>query len=95
MAKLAGSEICDQFSVVEGGKYCYNDDYVKMYLANTWDPNLSITGADGLPKISMAGNVVRPSTSVRISMRLPPTLDPATAQAAIEKKLTENVPYNA
>lgn len=43
----------------------------------------------------MAGNVVRPSTGVRISMRLPPNMDPAVAQAAMEKKLTENVPYNA
>lgn len=43
----------------------------------------------------MAGNVVRSSTSVRISMRLPPTLDPHAAQAAMEAKLTTNVPYNA
>jgi len=47
-----------------------------MYLANTWEANLSVTGADGLPPINMAGNVVRPSTSVRLSMRLPPTMDP-------------------
>jgi len=40
---------------------------------------MSITGADGLPPIQMAGNAVRPSTSVRISMRLPPTMDPAAA----------------
>jgi len=76
MAKLSGSEMCDQFAMVEGAKYCYNDDLVKMYLANTWEANLSVTGADGLPKISMAGNVVRPSTSVRLSMRLPPAMDP-------------------
>lgn len=56
---------------------------------------MSITGADGLPPIQIAGNVVRSSSSVRISMRLPPTIDPKMAQAAIEKKLTEDVPYNA
>jgi hypothetical protein len=76
MAKLAGSEICDQYGVVEGGKYCYGNDYVKMYLANTWEANLAVTGADGLPPINMAGNVVRPSTSVRLSMRLGPQMDP-------------------
>jgi hypothetical protein len=58
--------------MVEGAKYCYGDDYIKMYLANTWEANLAVTGADGLPKIAMAGNVVRPSTSVRLSMRLGP-----------------------
>jgi len=56
---------------------------------------MSITGADGLPPIQMAGNVVRNKTGVRISMRLPPAMDPHVAQAIIEKKLTENVPYNA
>jgi acetylornithine deacetylase/succinyl-diaminopimelate desuccinylase-like protein len=43
----------------------------------------------------MAGNVVRSSTSVRLSMRLPPTMDPKKAQAIIEEKLTVDVPYNA
>jgi acetylornithine deacetylase/succinyl-diaminopimelate desuccinylase-like protein len=56
---------------------------------------MSITGCDGLPPIAMAGNVVRPKTAVRISMRLPPSMDPHKAQAIIEKKLTTDVPYNA
>jgi hypothetical protein len=55
-----------------------------MYLDNQWNGNLSVTGADGLPPIKMAGNAVRASTSVRLSMRLPPTMDPHKAQAAIE-----------
>lgn len=55
-----------------------------MYLDNQWNGNLSVTGADGLPPIKMAGNAVRSSTSVRLSMRLPPTMDPHKAQAAIE-----------
>lgn len=56
---------------------------------------MSITGADGLPPVSMAGNAVRASTSVRISMRLPPTMNAAKAQEILEKTLTTNVPYNA
>lgn len=56
---------------------------------------MSITGADGLPAVSMAGNVVRASTSVRVSMRLPPALNPQEAEAVMRKKLTENVPYGA
>ena len=47
-----------------------------MYLNNVWRPNLSITGIDGIPSISMAGNVLRSHTSVRLSMRLPPVADP-------------------
>jgi hypothetical protein len=50
-----------------------------MYLDNQWNGNLSVTGADGLPPIKMAGNAVRSSTSVRLSMRLPPTMNPLEA----------------
>lgn len=56
---------------------------------------MSITGAGGLPPIMMAGNAVRASTSVRISMRLSPIMDPHKAEEIMKKKLTENVPYNA
>jgi len=56
---------------------------------------MSITGADGLPPVGMAGNAVRSSTSVRISMRLPPSMDPKKAYQIIESKLTTDVPYGA
>ena len=92
---LAGDDMCTKYAIVDGGKYCHHDDLVKMYLANQWSANLSVTGADGLPPINMAGNVVRASTSVRLSMRLPPTMDPSVAEAALKSKLTTDVPYGA
>lgn len=49
---------------------------------------MSITGADGLPPINMAGNVVRSSTGARVSMRLPPTMDPKKAEAIMREKLS-------
>lgn len=95
MVKLAGDEIHNKYGLVDGATCCKPNDLKEMYLDNQFRANLSITGADGLPPIQMAGNVVRPSTSVRLSMRLPPNIDPAVAEAAMIKKLTENVPYNA
>lgn len=56
---------------------------------------MSITGADGLPATGMAGNVLRPSTTVRISMRLPPTYEAHDADKILHEKLTTDVPYNA
>ena len=76
MVKLAGNEIYSKYAVVDGAGYVSQDDLKDMYLTNQFGANLSVTGADGLPPIQMAGNVVRASTSVRLSMRLPPTLDP-------------------
>lgn len=65
-----------------------------MYLNSTWRPSLSITGADGLPQVAKAGNVLRPSTTLRLSLRLPPNGDPAVLQDRLIKKVSENVPYN-
>ena len=71
------------------------DDKVKMYLNYCWNPNLSITGAECLPPRATAGNVVRSQTGIRLSMRLPPTADPASCLATLKKMITTDVPYGA
>ncbi len=71
------------------------DNLPEMYLNNVWRPNLSITGADGLPPIASAGNVLRPSTTVRCSMRLCPTFNAKKATEIMTQKLTQDVPHNA
>jgi len=79
LAELAGTDMHNKYAVVEGVKYCSQDNLEKLYLKSTWEANLSVTGCDGLPGIAMAGNVIRPKTGVRISMRLPPSMDPKKA----------------
>lgn len=71
------------------------DDEAELILNNTWRPTLSITGAAGLPDPAVAGAVLRASTSLRLSLRLPPTVDAEVARAALEKLLTSDVPYGA
>lgn len=66
-----------------------------MYLNNTWRANLSITGAEGLPDLTKAGNGVRGSTTIRLSCRLSPVFDCDKAVEIISKKLTTDVPHNA
>ena len=65
-----------------------------MYLNTTWRANLSVTGAGGLPDYTKAGNVVRPKTTLRLSMRLPPNMDAEVAAKSIREKLTTDVPHN-
>lgn len=67
----------------------------EMYLDYVWRPNLSITGAGGLPDLSKAGNVVRAKTIVRASLRLSPDFDADLARDKLIELLTTNVPYNA
>jgi hypothetical protein len=61
------------------------DDLPEVVLNRTWRPALSITGADGLPPIANAGNVLRPVTRLKLSLRLPPTVDGERASAGIEE----------
>jgi hypothetical protein len=58
-----------------------------MYLNSVWRPSLAITGADGLPPTAKAGNVIRPSTTLRLSLRLPPNADPHKSQEIFLKKV--------
>jgi len=93
---LVGMDLCTKFPIHEQSKYEIHEGGLKdMYLANVWGANLSVCGIDDIPAIMMAGNVVRPATSVRLSMRLCPMTDPAKALAVMKEKLTTNVPYNA
>lgn len=64
------------------------------YVNNTWKSTLCVVGAD-LPATATAGNVLRPETTAKISIRLPPTLNVEAAKATVKRLLTENVPYGA
>jgi acetylornithine deacetylase/succinyl-diaminopimelate desuccinylase-like protein len=70
-------------------------DLAEAVLNRTWRPALSITGADGLPPIADAGNVLRPATSLMLSLRLPPPVDGAAAAAALKRLLEDQPPHGA
>ena len=71
------------------------DNKVEGVLRRTWKPALSIVGSDGLPPTSNAGNVLRPYTTLQLSMRIPPMVDAQKAKSEIKKALNENIPYDA
>jgi acetylornithine deacetylase/succinyl-diaminopimelate desuccinylase-like protein len=60
--------------------------------AKTWEPSLAVTGLEGAPPLAEAGNVIRPSTSAKLSFRLPPSCDPDRAQAAIAAAFAADLP---
>ncbi len=64
-------------------------------LDNTWKPSLAIIGADGLPDIGSASNLIRTSTSLVLSFRIPPGVNGRTALDAVKRVLTTDVPYGA
>jgi acetylornithine deacetylase/succinyl-diaminopimelate desuccinylase-like protein len=82
------------FPFVDGARPAV-DDAVEQLLARTWRGSLSVVGASGLPLPESAGNVLRPFTTLQLSLRLPPTCDPDRAIAAVERALTTDPPYGA
>jgi len=70
-------------------------DLGELILNRTWRPALSITGVEGIPELSNAGNVLRPFTAVKISLRIPPMLDPDAAGKFLKERLEQNPPYGA
>jgi acetylornithine deacetylase/succinyl-diaminopimelate desuccinylase-like protein len=70
-------------------------DNTELLLNKCLRPALAITGVDGMPPIETAGNVLRPYTAVKLSLRLPPGVDPAAAGAAVKATLERDPPYGA
>ena len=70
-------------------------DPVQALLKRTWEPTLSVTGAEGFPALQDAGNVLRPYTAFKLSLRLPPLVDAAACVQEMKALLEDNAPYQA
>ena len=93
-AAVLGETVYTKFPFVRDGQPLLNDP-AELILNRTWRPALAITGAAGLPAIAQAGNVLRAQTSVKISLRLPPTVDAQIASQKLKSLLEEHPPYGA
>ena len=94
VAEVLGTEVYDKFPFLPGMSPM-DSDPAELVLNRSWRPALSITGADGLPPLASAGNVLRPFTSVKLSLRLPPTLDGKQAGQLLKDVLLRDPPYGA
>jgi acetylornithine deacetylase/succinyl-diaminopimelate desuccinylase-like protein len=93
-AKALGAEVYTKFPFVPGMRPM-NADPAELILNRTWRPALSITGLEGAPPIRDAGNVLRPATSAKLSLRLPPTKDADKAGDALKALIEAEPPYGA
>jgi acetylornithine deacetylase/succinyl-diaminopimelate desuccinylase-like protein len=93
-AEAAPGALARQYPIVPGMRPTSDND-VELLLNNTWRPTLSVTGAAGLPDVKEAGEVLRSSTSLRLSIRTAPTADVEAARGALEKVLTADPPHGA
>ena len=101
-AAILGDEVYKRFPWAHydcGGSTTFalptTTDPVQALLNRTWTPTLSVTGAEGFPALKDAGNVLRPYTAFKLSLRLPPLVDAAQAVAEMKALLEDNAPYQA
>ncbi|MGH9457141.1 MAG: M20/M25/M40 family metallo-hydrolase [Thermoanaerobaculia bacterium] len=93
-ASILGDEVWSKFPLAPGVRPV-SDDPVELLLGKTWRPSVSYVGIDGMPGGRQAGNVLRPFTDVKLSIRIPPTLPAAEADRKIRELLTSDPPHGA
>jgi acetylornithine deacetylase/succinyl-diaminopimelate desuccinylase-like protein len=93
-ARIMGDEIWNKFPWI-GNMRPLSKDSVELLLNRTWRPALAVTGQEGLPDLVQAGNVLRPKTAVKISLRTPPTLKLKDAGQKLKNLFEHDAPYGA
>lgn len=93
-ADILGQDLVQAYPFHEGVQPI-DDRLAQLVLNRTWRPALTVTGADGLPAIADAGNVLRPITSLKLSLRLAPTTCPEQASKLMKETLESDPPYHA
>ncbi len=94
MADALGDEVWQAYPFVAGVEPMAADN-VERILNRTWRPALSYTGVQGIPSLQDAGNVLRPYTAMKLSMRIPATVDGEAASLAMKETLEANPPSGA
>ncbi|MCP5068502.1 MAG: M20/M25/M40 family metallo-hydrolase, partial [bacterium] len=88
------TEVHGKFPWVEGAGPTHEDP-TELVLRRTWRAALSVTGQDGLPALADAGNVLRPLTALKLSLRVPPTTRTVEAGQRLRELLERDPPYGA
>ncbi|HKD53398.1 MAG TPA: M20/M25/M40 family metallo-hydrolase [Steroidobacteraceae bacterium] len=93
-ARVLGEEVAGKLPWKKGVQPVSNDP-TELIINSTWRATLAVTGAEGLPPLGSAGNVLLPELAVKLSLRLPPTCDAARATRAVREALERDPPHGA
>ena len=91
---ILGDEVHGKFPFAGNTQPLFRD-VQELVLNRAWRPALSVTGAGGFQPLESAGNVLRPKTALKLSLRLPPSLDAEAATAELKNLLEKDPPYGA
>jgi acetylornithine deacetylase/succinyl-diaminopimelate desuccinylase-like protein len=66
-----------------------------LLLNRAWRPQLTVTAFEGLPPVAEASAAMHPETRLKLSLRLPPSVDPEAAATVLTDLLERDPPYRA
>jgi len=93
-ARILGDEVWSKFPFLPGMTPVTKDPF-ELLINRTWKPALAITGQAGLPDLVQGGNVLRPQTSIKLSLRIPPTLDATNVESRLKELFESDAPYGS
>lgn len=93
-AAVYGPHAGDVCTLLPGAQLLTND-YTELLIKNTLKPGLAITGCDGIPSIQDGSNVMRTTTALKLSLRIPPGINPVDVDKALKAELERDPPYGA
>jgi acetylornithine deacetylase/succinyl-diaminopimelate desuccinylase-like protein len=93
-ARILGPGVAARMPFVAGARPI-SADPAELLTRNTWRATLAVTGAEGLPPLGSAGNVLLPEIALKLSIRIPPAIDAAAATAALRDALESSPPFGA
>jgi len=93
-ARVLGDEVWSKFPFL-GDMQPVSKDPLELLLNRTWRPALSYIGQAGLPDLVQGGNVLRPKTSIKLSLRIPPSMDATDLERRMKDLLESDPPYGA
>jgi acetylornithine deacetylase/succinyl-diaminopimelate desuccinylase-like protein len=93
-ARVLDDEVWSKFPFIDGTQPVSKDP-LELLLNRTWRPALSYIGQAGMPDLVQGGNVLRPKTSIKLSLRIPPSLDATDLERRMKELLESDPPYGA
>ena len=93
IAEMAGDSL-DDFPLLDGVQKQV-DDPQDIVMTMNLRPSLSIIGADGIPSIQDAGNVLRTNTDLKVSIRTPPGISAHEVAEKVQELLESDPPNGA
>jgi acetylornithine deacetylase/succinyl-diaminopimelate desuccinylase-like protein len=86
--RAAGETFADSALPAVDGLRLAGENAGDRIIARAWSPALEVTGMDGVPAVRDGGNVLRPYTTAKVSLRLPPDVDAQVAADALISAIT-------